>query len=254
WRRSEKGNGDSREGRDANRFGVEPRDNKGSGTGSGVSGGGQRERTGAGDRCPGLASSLDGTGRGSYDRWSLCWRPHRQGLGPGRRRDIGSKCPASAAGTTSASRFWGDLHGRSELYSCAGVSSVRRESDVAAFLCVSVFPGLASGCLLYCAALYFGDGSRSDHAAGGGVELSELPGGDAFLVQPVFRHVWSGGAAALPGSADAAMAVCGGSMRRSVDPDQGDRGILHCRSAAVSCLSGTERKFGRTCRGGESEE
>src|ERR1019366_5330548 len=153
---------------------------------------------------------------------------------------------------------WGDLHGRSELYSCAGVSSIRRESDVAAFLCVSVFPGLASGRLLYCAALYFGDGSGSDHAAGGGVELSELSGGDAFLVQPVLCDVWSGSAAALPGSADAAMAVRGGSMRRSVDPDQGDRGVLHCRGAAVSRLSGTkrksERKSERKCGGGESEE
>ena len=66
------------------------------------------------------------------------------------------------------------------------------------------------------------------------VELSELSGGDAVLVQPVLRDVWSGGAAALPRSADAAMAVCGGSMRRSVDPDQGDRGLLHCRECCCS--------------------
>src|ERR1035438_8273556 len=99
-------------------------------------------------------------------------------MGTVRRRGSKPKRAAGDAGATSASRFCGNLYGGSELYSCAGVSSIRRESDVAALLCVSVFSGLASGGLLYCAALYFGDGSGSDHAAGSSVELSELSGGN----------------------------------------------------------------------------
>src|SRR5271166_6487592 len=98
---------------------------------------------------------------------------------------------------------------------------------------------MASGCVLYRAAFHFSACRGSDHAASGGVELSELSGGDAFLVQPVLRDVWSGVVAALSGSADAAMAFCRGSLRRGVDPDQGDWGLLRCRRTAVSCVSGT---------------
>ena len=91
------------------------------------------------------------------DGRNLCRVSHWPGMGTVRRRGSKPKRAAGDAGTTSASRFCGDLHRGSELYSCAGVSSIRCESDVAAHLCVSVFSGLASGCLLYCAALYFGD-------------------------------------------------------------------------------------------------
>ena len=85
----------------------------------------------------------------------------------------------------------------------------------------------------------------------------ELSRGHALLVQPVLRDLWSGGAAALPRRANATLAVRGGSMRRCLDPDQGDWCVLHCRGAALSRFPRTERKlrnrtlagFGGNCGG-----
>jgi len=61
---------------------------------------------------------------------------------------------------------------------------------------------------------------RVDHTGRGGVELSKLSSGDAFLVQPVLGHVWSG-----PRCFDMwKRAVCGGCLWRAcagrIDPDQ----------------------------------
>lgn len=138
-------------------------------------------------------------------------------------------------------RDFGEIYtGRSNFYSCAGLSGVRRKSDFAPHLRVSVFSGLAPSCLVRCATFYFCACSGSDHTAGGRVELSELSGGDAFLVQPVFRDVWGGDFAALLGSTHPAMAVCSRSMRRTVDPDEGHRGIPHCRGAAVLAVRATQ--------------
>jgi len=85
--------------------------------------------------------------------------------------------------------------------------------DVAAALCVPVFSGLDTRRLLRCAALHQGATGRVDHTGRGGVELSKLSSGDAFLVQPVLGHVWSGRAASICGSAPFAVVVCGGRVR-----------------------------------------
>src|SRR5208282_657537 len=114
------------------------------------------------------------------------------------------------AGAASASRFCGDLHGWAGGDPRVGVSRFWRKPDVVANLRVSIFSGMGSCYLLHCSALYIRGRGRPDRAGGGGLELSELSGGYAVLVQPVLCHVWRSGAAAIPGCPQGAAGVCGG--------------------------------------------
>src|SRR5208282_1273052 len=50
------------------------------------------------------------------------------------------------------------------------------------------------------------------------------------------------GAAAIPGCPQGAVVVCGGRLRRGVNSDQSNWGLLHCGGVAVSGVSGTERR------------